>query len=146
MRIQCSPGEHRYFYCCEGIEVLWGDSTGGRFYYEAVKNLVMRLTFMEFRILRPLQEIECQSFYGVCFQESWWSLGTELWIYFDGCYKTGLQSGIAIVNFYVTGMMIFSIRRAFIAMQQFPEFWYSTHVFSLTSVSLSRLPWVYLIN
>jgi len=61
--------EHRYLYCWEGSEVLWADSCG-RFYYEAVKNLVIRLKFMEFRILRPLQEIECHSFNGVCFQES----------------------------------------------------------------------------
>jgi hypothetical protein len=61
--------EHRYWYCREGIEVLWADSCG-KFYYEAVKNLVIRLKFMDSRILRPLQEIECQSFNGVCFQES----------------------------------------------------------------------------
>jgi hypothetical protein len=61
--------EHRYLYCWEGIEMLWADSCG-RFYCEAVKNLVIRLKFTHFRILRPLQEIECHSFNGVCFQES----------------------------------------------------------------------------
>lgn len=68
--------EHRYLYCWEGTEVLWADSCG-RFCYEAVKNLVIRLKFMDFRILRQLQEIECLSFNCVCFQESRWSLWTE---------------------------------------------------------------------